>query len=121
MSSTSHTELQLAPRQSQDLVWRGIIWWPGYERTLGLTAFRKKERYAVWMHAHRRLTLSVPGYATATCWFWVMCGLCATVVTVWWWLSGLLAAPATLGLACGTLLYYREQHRRNVAIAQLIS
>lgn len=121
MSSTSDTELHLAPRQKHELVWKGITWWSRFEQTPGLTAFRKRERYAVWMHAHQRLMLADRGYAADVRWFWFANGLCAAALFAWGLKTGLVVAPVTLALACSTLLYYREQYRRNAAISRLIS
>lgn len=106
------------PRSAQSLAAKSIPWWQGYQQTEGLSAFRSEERYAVWLHAHRRLMAENPLYAADTRWFWT-CGAVSGLLSLSLWITLQLFAPAaTFALASGVLLCYREQRRRNAAIAE---
>ncbi len=117
-NSDSNTDGRMVPRSAHSLSTKGIAWWQGYQQTDGLNAFRKDEQYAVWLHAHRRLVAENSLYAADTRWFWTCCAL-GGLLSLSLWISLQLIAPAvTFALASGVLLSYREQRRRNAAIAE---
>ena len=117
-NSDSNTDGRLIPRSAHSLSAKGIAWWQGYQQTVGLSAFRSEERYAVWLHAHRRLMAENSLYAADTRWFWTCCGLSGLLSLSLWLSLQLITPAATFALASGVLLSYREQRRRNTAIAE---
>ena len=117
-NTASDSNDNLTARSARSLSVKSIAWWQGYLQTEGLSVFRSQERYAVWLHAHRRLMAENSLYAADTRWFWT-CGALSGLLSLSLWISLQLIAPAaTFALASGVLLCYREQRRRNAAIAE---
>ncbi len=117
-SKTRPEETPLAERSPHRLRTHGIRWWLGYQRTVGLDAFRTDERYAAWLHTHRGLLAEDLQYAADTRWYWLCLLLAAGLSCCVWAYVGFLSTALTFGLASAILLVYREQRRRNVAIAE---
>lgn len=117
-NSDSNSDGRVIPRSDHSLAAKSIAWWQGYQQTDGLSAFRSQERYAVWLHAHRRLLTENSLYAADTRWFWTCCALSGLLSLSLWLSLQLIAPAATFALASGVLLSYREQRRRNAAIAE---
>ncbi len=117
-NAPADSQVPFANRVEHSLSTSRVQWWQGYQGTAGLDAFRDNERYAVWSHAHRKLMQDNPLYAADTRWFWTCCLFSAMLAISLWTILELLAPAFTFALASGVLLCYREQRRRNAAIAE---
>mgnify|MGYP001212096843 CR=1 FL=1 len=112
---------QLAERGPNRFVSDGFVLWQGYERTPGLSKFRREERYSAWLHAHRQLLQMDADYASACRAFYLKLAVCLLLAIS---LYSNLVSPiltGTLCLALTTLCGYQEQRRRNACISQRLS